>query len=62
MLRSLKWRLVFYAAVVVFAVFLFLPTLTSDLPAWFYKVIPAEKIHLGLDLQGGMHLVLEVEA
>jgi len=62
MLRSLKWRLVFYAAVVVFAVFLFLPTLTSELPAWFYKVIPAEKIHLGLDLQGGMHLVLEVEA
>jgi preprotein translocase subunit SecD len=26
------------------------------------KVIPTEKIHLGLDLQGGMHLILEAES
>jgi preprotein translocase subunit SecD len=32
------------------------------LPAWFYKIIPTEKVHLGLDLQGGMHLILEVQA
>ncbi len=46
----------------VFAVLLFLPTLTPELPAWFYKIIPTEKVHLGLDLQGGMHLILEVQA
>jgi preprotein translocase subunit SecD len=34
----------------------------SGLPPWFTKIIPTEKIHLGLDLQGGMHLILEVEA
>ncbi len=62
MLRNLKWRLIIYAAVTVFAVLLFLPTLTPELPAWFYKIIPTEKVHLGLDLQGGMHLILEVQA
>ena len=62
MLRNLKWRLIFYGAVTVFAVLLFLPTLTPELPAWFYKIIPTEKVHLGLDLQGGMHLILEVQA
>ena len=46
----------------LFAILLLLPTLTSQLPQWFNKVIPGEKIHLGLDLQGGMYLLLEVEA
>lgn len=62
MLKNLKWRLLIYTAVTVFAVLLFLPTFTPELPAWYFKVIPTEKVHLGLDLQGGMHLVLEVEA
>ena len=35
--------------------------MTSQLPPWWSKVIPTEKIHLGLDLQGGMYLLLEVE-
>jgi preprotein translocase subunit SecD len=62
MLRSLKWRLIFYAAIALFAILLLLPTLSSQLPQWYTKVIPSEKIHLGLDLQGGMHLILEAEA
>ncbi len=62
MLRGLKWKLILYAAISLFAILLLLPTLTSKLPPWFTKVIPTEKIHLGLDLQGGMHLILEVEA
>lgn len=62
MLRTLKWRFILYAAIVIFAVLLLIPSLTSELPSWYSKIIPAEKIHLGLDLQGGMHLVLEVEA
>ncbi len=35
--------------------------MVSPLPQWWTKVLPAEKIHLGLDLQGGMYLLLEVE-
>jgi len=62
MFRGLKWRFILYAAVTVFAILLLLPTLTPELPSWFNKVIPTDKIHLGLDLQGGMHLVLEVES
>jgi preprotein translocase subunit SecD len=62
MLRGLRWKFIIYAAITVFAILLLLPTLTAQLPAWYSKVIPSEKIHLGLDLQGGMHLVLEVEA
>ena len=62
MLRSLKWRFFLYAAITVFAILLLLPSLTSQFPPWYGKIIPTEKIHLGLDLQGGMHLILEVEA
>jgi len=62
MMRNLKWRLIVYGAVTLFAVLLFLPTVTPELPGWFYKIIPTEKVHLGLDLQGGMHLILEVQA
>jgi preprotein translocase subunit SecD len=62
MLRSLKWRFILYAAITLFSILLLLPTLTTQLPSWFNNVIPTDKIHLGLDLQGGMHLILEVEA
>jgi preprotein translocase subunit SecD len=35
--------------------------MTQELPAWWSGVLPKDKIHLGLDLQGGVHLILEVE-
>ncbi|MBW1801962.1 MAG: protein translocase subunit SecD [Deltaproteobacteria bacterium] len=38
------------------------PSLSGDLPAWWSSILPRDKINLGLDLQGGMHLVLEVVA
>ena len=61
MLKSLRWKFILYAAITAFAILLLLPTLTSQLPPWFMKIIPADKIHLGLDLQGGMYLLLTVE-
>ena len=61
MFRSLKWRFVLYAAIILFAIILLMPTVTSQLPNWWGKIFPGEKIRLGLDLQGGMNLVLEVE-
>lgn len=61
MLSSLRWKFILYAAITVFAILLLFPTLISQLPPWFTKVIPSEKIHLGLDLQGGMYLLLTVE-
>jgi len=60
--RNLNWRGAI-AAFFILAAFLYLvPSLSGDLPPWWSGFLPQDKIHLGLDLQGGMHLVLEVEA
>jgi preprotein translocase subunit SecD len=37
------------------------PPLYKELPRWLRDVLPDKGITLGLDLQGGIHLVLEVE-
>src|SRR5512145_2182008 len=34
----------------------------GGVPQWWSGMLPQDKIHLGLDLQGGMHLILEVQA
>ena len=54
-LKNLSWRLILIAAVILAAVIYVIPTFRPGI--W-----PHKKINLGLDLQGGMHLVLEVEA
>ena len=46
MKKNLRWKVVLVVAVIALAVFLAFP--------------PSEKIHFGLDLQGGMHLELQV--
>jgi len=47
----------FLALSIIFLV----PSLVDSLPRWWGKIFPTEKIHLGLDLRGGMYLLLEVE-
>ncbi len=47
MIKNLKWKLILIIGVIFFSVW----------QAW----PPGEKISLGLDLRGGMHLVLEVD-
>jgi preprotein translocase subunit SecD len=37
------------------------PTFAPNLPSWWSAFLPTDRIHLGLDLQGGSHLVLEVK-
>jgi preprotein translocase subunit SecD len=54
-LKNISWKLVSVFAVLIAAIIYILPTLKPDL--W-----PHKKINLGLDLQGGMHLVLEVDS
>jgi preprotein translocase subunit SecD len=53
-LKNFSWKLILVFAVIVAAVIYVLPTLEPSL--W-----PHKQINLGLDLQGGMHLVLEVD-
>jgi preprotein translocase subunit SecD len=50
------------AFLIVAALVYLTPSLTGELPPWWSSILPQDKIHLGLDLQGGMHLALEVEA
>jgi len=38
-----------------------MPSFVEKLPPWWTRLFPSEGLHLGLDLQGGTHLVLEVK-
>jgi preprotein translocase subunit SecD len=60
-MKRLGWRAGITAAVVVVAFVFLIPSMTRVLPPWWSGILPKDKIHLGLDLQGGVHLVLEVE-
>ncbi|RLB70602.1 MAG: protein translocase subunit SecD, partial [Deltaproteobacteria bacterium] len=62
MIKNIKLRIVIVLFTVVLALLYLVPTVTSKLPSWWGKVLPTDKIHLGLDLQGGIHLLMEVDA
>lgn len=62
MFKSIQLRALVALIVCLAGLFFLIPSLTSDLPDVWKKYLPADKIRLGLDLQGGMHLVLEVDA
>ena len=53
-MKNLAWRAAAVSAVIIIAIIYIVPTINPTL--W-----PHKKINLGLDLQGGMHLVLEVD-
>ena len=53
-MKNFSWRLIIVAVVITAAMIYLTPTIR---PGWW----PYKTINLGLDLQGGMHLVLEVE-
>jgi len=62
MIKSLKIRVAIAAAVCLAALYFLVPTFITQIPSPWNDYFPKEKIHLGLDLQGGMHLVLEVDS
>ncbi|MEW6521016.1 MAG: protein translocase subunit SecD [Thermodesulfobacteriota bacterium] len=59
--KSLRWKYLLLFALIVFAGLTMLPTFYGNMPAWWKKYISPEGLRLGLDLQGGMHLVLKVD-
>ncbi|MBI1821902.1 MAG: protein translocase subunit SecD [Nitrospirae bacterium] len=63
MKKGIKGRVVLIILTVLLSILFFLPSTRyfSSLPAWWGKYLPSKGITLGLDLQGGIHLVLEVE-
>ncbi len=54
-------RLYLAGLLVVTGVVMLLPSLGVPIPDWWASVMPTPKIQLGLDLQGGTHLLLEVK-
>lgn len=54
-------RLYFSAVLVAAALLLLLPSLDLSLPNWWKSWLPTPKIQLGLDLQGGTHLLMVVK-
>ncbi len=63
-MKKVGGRLIVLALVVVLSVIFFIPSYQpfyQALPAWLKVVMPNKGITLGLDLQGGIHLVMEVD-
>jgi len=61
MRRSVLTRAIIFGIATLAALIYLVPSFVSALPSWWTSFLPTDKIHLGLDLQGGSHLVLEVK-
>jgi preprotein translocase subunit SecD len=72
-MKGLTWRVVTVIATIVFGFYLLTPsilkfgfgkTVTKTTKAedpWYFSILPSETLKLGLDLQGGLHLVLGID-
>jgi preprotein translocase subunit SecD len=63
MKKNIRTRVVLLVLSVLVSILFFLPSTPwySSFPPWWKKYLPSKGITLGLDLQGGIHLILEVE-
>ncbi|MCL2761314.1 MAG: protein translocase subunit SecD [Desulfuromonadales bacterium] len=61
--KGINWRLILIVAFLLISVISLAPTFVPELPSWWTNsaFIPHNKIRLGLDLQGGSHLLMEVD-
>ena len=58
---KVAYRVLLVVALMLASLVYLLPTLARPLPEWWPSFLPREPIRLGLDLQGGIHLILQVE-
>ena len=61
MTKGYTWRITLIVLFILASCVYLTPTLVAPLPSWWSGLLPKDKIHLGLDLQGGTYLVMEVE-
>jgi preprotein translocase subunit SecD len=61
MIESLKWRIAVILAVLGLSVFFLYPSV-GPVPEFWKEHLPSNPIRLGLDLRGGLHLILEVQS
>ena len=63
-MKKVRARLLLLLLVLLISIVCFLPSsphLYLALPTWMKSIVPNKGIALGLDLQGGIHMVLEVD-
>jgi preprotein translocase subunit SecD len=69
MRRGVLSRVIIFSALALLSLLFLAPNFlgkkdssgTVEMPGWWPSFLPSDAIHLGLDLQGGSHLVLEVK-
>ncbi|MDQ0318916.1 SecD/SecF fusion protein [Pararhizobium capsulatum DSM 1112] len=62
-MRTSKWAALAYVAITLFGILAVLPNfLSSETQQRYSAFLPVKPVTLGLDLRGGSHLVLEVDA
>ena len=61
MSRTLIWKTLLLISLIAFSGVTLLPSVYKDVPDWWRNYLAPEGLRLGLDLQGGMHLVLKVD-
>jgi SecD/SecF fusion protein len=59
--KTLKWKIAAMLFMIFIAGIILTPSLYKGAPQWMSKYIAPDGLNLGLDLQGGMHLVLKVD-
>ena len=59
--NSLKLKIGLVLAAVLFSIMTILPSFYKDMPSWWKTYLAPRGMQLGLDLQGGMHLVLRAD-
>ena len=61
MRRGVAARLTLFVVAALASLIYLAPTFVGHLPSWWSNFLPTDRIHLGLDLQGGSHLILTVK-
>ena len=59
--RNLKLKVLLLFSLVVFSIIALVPTFWAGAPSWWSTYLAPGNLKLGLDLQGGMHVVLKVD-
>jgi SecD/SecF fusion protein len=58
---TLKLKIGLLVTIILFSIMALVPSFYSSAPEWWEKYLAPQGLKLGLDLQGGMHLVLRVD-
>lgn len=62
-MKPLTWKILSIVGLLFVSIIIITPSVVPVIPSWWTntRFLPTKKIQLGLDLQGGMHLTLEVQ-